>query len=207
MKRNHTILSVMLCLLPIVLGVILWDKLPEQVPVHFNTTGAPDNYAPKALAVFGLPVLIAVIDVIVLFITKKDPKAERHSKIMLYILYWCCPVISNVAMSVTLLIAIGKDIPIGMIIDCLVGLLFVMVGNYLPKCKQNYTIGIKLPWTLDDENNWNYTHRIAGFTWVIGGIGMIFNSFFQIPYIAIVVIVLAAGIPVICSFVYYQRTH
>ena len=53
------------------------------------------------------------------------------------------------------------------------GLLFVVIGNYLPKARRNYTIGIRLPWTLANEENWNRTHRIGGFLWVIGGILMI----------------------------------
>ena len=57
----------------------------------------------------------------------------------------------------------------------MLGLLFLIIGNYLPKARQNYTIGIKIPWTLANEENWNRTHRLAGYLWMICGILMIFN--------------------------------
>lgn len=205
MKNKQTILSIALCLLPIILGIVLWDKLPEQIAVHFNETGTPDNYAPKAFAVFGIPIFMAIIDAIVIFSIHKDPKAERHTKFMEQLSTWMCPVISNIVMTITLFIAMGKDVPISIIISSMIGLLIALIGNYLPKCKQNYTIGIKLPWTLNSEDNWNYTHRIGGFVWVIGGILLIINGFVQIPYINLIVFGLIIGIPVFSSYQFYLK--
>ena len=51
--------------------------------------------------------------------------------------------------------------------------MFTIIGNYLPKARQNYTIGIKIPWTLANEENWNRTHRLAGYLWMACGILMI----------------------------------
>ena len=72
-----------------------------------------------------------------------------------------------------------------------------MIGNYLPKCHQNYSVGIKLPWTLADENNWYLTHRFAGRLYAIVGILCIINAFIQlrwmIPGVIIAVILLPAG--------------
>jgi uncharacterized membrane protein len=55
----------------------------------------------------------------------------------------------------------------------LMGILFIVIGNYMPKTRQNYTIGIKVPWALDNEENWNRTHRLAGYLWVAGGIALV----------------------------------
>ena len=205
MKRSQTVLSVVLCLLPIVLGIILWDKLPQQMAIHFDTTGNPDNYASKALVVVGLPVFLAAVDALAIFTTNRDPKRERQPEVIRRLVFWICPVICNVAMPVTLFIALGKDIPIGMIIGSLVGVMIVIAGNYLPKCKQNYTIGIKLPWTLQNEDNWNYTHRTAGFVWVAAGILMIANAFLKIPYVTLSLVFIMVAFPFIGSYRYYLK--
>ena len=86
------------------------------------------------------------------------------------------------------------------------GLLFIAIGNYLPKTKQSYTMGIKLPWTLASEENWNRTHRLAGFLWVLCGLFFIVTSFtgwslaaFLIPIIVMVLV------PAVYSYLLYRR--
>lgn len=66
---------------------------------------------------------------------------------------------------------------IGLVVNILVGAVFIIVGNYLPKNKQNYSVGIKLPWTLDDEENWNKTNRLSGYLFIISGFVFIVNVF------------------------------
>nr|WP_275450028.1 SdpI family protein [Clostridium massiliodielmoense] len=82
-----------------------------------------------------------------------------------------------------------------------------MCGNYLPKCKQNYTVGIKLPWTLNSEENWNKTHRLGGYVWMAGGLILCIltwlNIYRQIATIVIVVII--SVIPIVYSFLLYKK--
>ncbi|MBQ7680708.1 MAG: SdpI family protein, partial [Oscillibacter sp.] len=87
----------------------------------------------------------------------------------------------------------------------LTGTLFVVVGNYLPKCRQSYTVGIKLPWTLADEDNWNRTHRMAGPLWVAGGFLVILSALLQFaePYLFVGVLTLIAVAPVVYSAALY----
>jgi uncharacterized membrane protein len=101
--------------------------------------------------------------------------------------------------------SMGKSIPIVLVSTAIAGMLIVICGNYMPKCKRNYTIGIKLPWTLDSEDNWNHTHRFSGFVWTIVGIFMIFNAFLQIPYMMIGLIVVLVVVPFVYSYLYYRR--
>ena len=205
MRNKQYILSVVVCLLPIVLGIVLWNRLPEQIAIHFNAAGNPDNYAPKALTVFGLPVFFAAINAFGIFSMTKDPKAERQSQTMRKMACWLCPILSNIIMPITLFIALGENIPIGMIVIALVGVIITVIGNYLPKCKRNYTIGIKLPWTLNDEDNWNHTHRFSGFVWTIVGILLVINAFVQISYLNITLFVILIFLPFIYSYVYYRK--
>ena len=88
------------------------------------------------------------------------------------------------------------------------GLIFIVVGSYLPKCKQNYTIGIKLPWTLNDEANWNNTHKFASKFWILGGIlmatcGLLPENICLWAFFVIILII--ALIPSIYSYMYYIK--
>ena len=92
--------------------------------------------------------------------------------------------------------------------NVLLGIVLIVVGNYLPKCRQNYMIGIKLPWTLDNEENWDYTHRMAGKWWIIGGVLRIllgFQKFVDPIGAAVGIILIVTLIPAIASYIYYKK--
>lgn len=86
------------------------------------------------------------------------------------LIFWIVPVISILMNGITYLIALGIKVNISAAVSILMGTLFILLGNYLPKLRQNYTIGIKLPWTLCSEENWCRTHRLGGKLFIIGGI-------------------------------------
>lgn len=205
-KTNSTlIITTLVCLLPVILALALYDKLPAQVAVHFDQTGAPDNYLPKALAVFGLPAFLAAVNLFTHFMLDHDPRRENASATMKLVAKWSVPLISVIVMPVTLFMAMGAEIPITMLVTGLVGVLFVICGNYLPKCKRNYTVGIKLPWTLDSDDNWNKTHRFAGPVWVIGGILFIATAFFDTLYAGLVIMVVMVALPAVYSYCTYRN--
>ncbi|MCH3960737.1 MAG: SdpI family protein [Solobacterium sp.] len=206
MKNKSTILSTIVCLLPMVLSAVLYSKLPEQIAVHFNNSGVADNYLPKAIAAFGLPLLFAAINLYSHFRINKDPKSENASASLKSLTQWIVPVISVVLVPITLFMALDVNVPILLIVQALAGVVVVICGNYLPKCKRNYTIGIKLPWTLDSEDNWNKTHRFAGFIWVIGGIGILLNAFLNISWIIMVgIIIMLVVVPFCYSYLLYKK--
>ena len=87
-----------------------------------------------------------------------------------------------------------------------VGLIFIVIGNYLPKCRHNYTVGIRLPWTLDDEDNWNHTHRFAGYVWIIAGVVTLLSVFLSHAAVVWVAAIFVASLsPLVYSFVYAKR--
>jgi uncharacterized membrane protein len=189
-----------------VLSAVLYSKLPEQIAVHFNNSGVADNYLPKAIAAFGLPLLFAAINLYSHFRINKDPKSENASASLKSLTQWIVPVISVVLVPITLFMALDVNVPILLIVQALAGVVVVICGNYLPKCKRNYTIGIKLPWTLDSEDNWNKTHRFAGFIWVIGGIGILLNAFLNISWIIMVgIIIMLVVVPFCYSYLLYKK--
>lgn len=199
------IISTVLCLLPIILALVLYKRLPEKIAIHFDDSGKPDNYLPKALVAFGLPIFLAAINAYTHFRLNNDPKSENASSALKQVAKWVVPMVSVIIMPITLFIAIGTEIAINTIITAIVGVLIVICGNYLPKCKRNYTVGIKLPWTLDNEDNWNKTHRFAGFVWVIGGFLITANAFLPSVYAMIGIVILLVALPPIYSFFTYKN--
>jgi uncharacterized membrane protein len=196
------------CLLPIIPGILLWDQLPEQLIMHWNAAGEPDGYAPKAIGVFGLPLLMCGINLFVQFGLQTDPKIQNASKTLVLLAKWFVPILTLIVMPITLFASMGVDIPIMIIIPLLIGVVFIAIGNYLPKSKQSYTVGIRLPWTLNSEENWNRTHHLAGYLWILGGVLMLLSAFLPAVWflpVLIIIMILVVGIPFAYSYSLYRK--
>lgn len=199
------ILTSILTLLPILAGVVLWNQLPEQMPTHWNAAGEVDGWSSKPFAVFGLPLILVAAQWLCVLATTTDPKRQNHSEKIYHLVFWIMPVLSIVLHAITYLTVLGVGVRIEMVMPIFMGLLFVIIGNYLPKCKQSYTIGIKIPWTLNNEENWNKTHRLAGWVWVIGGIAIMLTGFFG-GFVAFFVITLVMVlVPTIYSYLLHRK--
>ena len=205
--RNNAqiILSTLVCLVPIALTLVLYDKLPSQVPIHFDMNGDPDNYASKAVAGFLFPCLLAIFNIFVHFMMNADPKKQNANKIIRLVGFWTFPVVSLITVPMTLFKGLDYNVPVVPICTALVGLLFLIIGNYLPKSRQSYTVGIRLPWTLDNEENWNKTHRFGGFVWVLGGLIVIVNALIGSMNIMFLVVALVVILPIAYSYLLYRK--
>jgi len=199
------ILSSLLVVLPALVGVILWDQLPEQMPSHWNTSGEVDGWSSRAFVVFGLPLIMLGFQWLCLLVSLADPKKENHSEKMLHLVFWIIPVLSIVLSGITYAVTLGQEVRVEVIMPLLIGLVLTIVGNYMPKCKQNYTIGIKIPWTLSSEENWNKTHRFAGWLWVISGIVIMLTGFFGGFWIFFALVLLMVLAPMLYSYILYRR--
>lgn len=206
-KKNLKVLIItsVMILLPILAGVILWNQLPEQMPTHWNASGEVDGWSSKPFAVFGLPLILLAAQWLCMLGTSADPKKENHPEKVLQLVLWIIPVISVVLHAVTYAAALGKEVRMEMVMPVVVGLVLAIVGNYMPKCKQNYTIGIKIPWTLNSEENWNKTHRFAGRLWVICGIAIMLTGFLGGVWIFFGVVLLMVLAPVVYSYILHRK--
>ena len=206
-KRNLKVLiiSSIVTLLPIAAGLILWNQLPEQMPTHWNAAGEIDGWSSKAFAVFGLPLIILAAQWLCVVSTSADPKKQNHSGKVLHLVFWIIPIISVVMGAVTYAAALGVGIRVEVVMPILVGLVLTIIGNYLPKCKQNYTVGIKIPWTLNSEENWNRTHRFAGWLWTFCGIAIILTGFLGGFWILMIIMLLMVFAPIFYSFLLYRK--
>lgn len=206
-KKNLKLLIItsIIVLLPVIIGLIFWDKLPDEIPSHWNISGEIDGWSSKPFSVFGLPLILLAIQWSVVLVSLADPKRKNHSPKILNLMFWLTPVLSVVLSLVSYLSAMGMEVHVELVIPIILGLFFVVIGNYMPKCKQNYTIGIKLPWTLNNEENWNKTHRLGGWLLIIGGIGMIIAGFLNEIWMFIPIALIVTIIPIIYSYVLHRK--
>lgn len=206
-KRDRLFLSTtIICFLPLILSFTLYDKLPEQIAIHFSRVRG-DDYAPKAFAAFGLPVLMAAINILTHLKVNNDRDKISSISVSKYLGMWSAPVTSVILVPELLFIALRYKNPIQGILSEVLGIMITMFGNYLSKCKRNYTFGIKLPWTLNSVDNWNKTHNIAGDIWILGGICMIISGYIRIQVIQLILIILIVItiIPFFYSYWLYKK--
>ena len=206
-KRNLKVLIVssIVTLLPIVAGLILWNQLPEQMPTHWNASGEIDGWSSKPFAVFGLPLIMVAAQWLCMLGTSADPKKENHPAKVLHLVLWIIPVLSVALNTMTYMAALGKEVRIEVIMPILIGLILAIVGNYMPKCKQNYTIGIKIPWTLNSQENWNRTHRFAGWLWTFCGIALMLTGIIGGFWIFLFVVLLMVFAPILYSYLLFRK--
>lgn len=201
------LISSALILLPVLLGLLLWNRLPDQLPTHFGVSGAPDRWSGKSFAVFVPYLILLAVHFFCIFLTHRDPGQESQSRKMLGLVYWICPLCALFIAGMIYSFALGSGLDITSVTLLLPGLVCVAAGNYLPKCRPNHTIGIRLPWTLADEDNWIRTHRMAGPVFVAGGLLLIVCAF--LPAVRIwafpVLLLIIILIPSIYSYRLYRR--
>lgn len=200
-------ISSFVILLPIMFGLLFWDKLPEQMVTHWGADWNAEGWSNRNFAVFALPVFILIVHWFCIFCTSKDPKNKDQSNKIFSIVLWICPIISIVTSYMIYAAALGKVIQPNVIVYILIGLLFIIVGNYLPKCKQNYTIGTRVKWALENEENWNATHRFSGKVWVVGGVLIMVCSFFPEKislYVFMALIIVLSIFPAGYSYYYFK---
>jgi len=201
-----------LCLIFIAIAVAaaayLYPTLPEQIPTHWNLQGEVDDYTSKPWGVLLLPlsaiftfVLMKVIPVI----SPRGFRTEQFADVINILMVALVGFMSGVTLLV-LLEASGKNVHINEMIFAGVGLLFIVMGNYLGKVRKNFFIGIRTPWTLASDEVWNRTHRVGGKIFVLIGFFMFLNAFFRFPESWLVgAIVFAALIPVVYSYLLYRK--
>lgn len=205
-KYKWTLIAAsIITLCPMIVGLILWDKLPDMIPTHFGTDNEVNGWSSKPMAVFGMPLLLLGVEFFCVFFANADPKKKNINSKLMQAILWIIPVISMVSCLSCYAVALGITVDIGMLINIMMGILFIVMGNYMYKIKQNYSVGIKLPWTLNSEENWNRTHRVGAWLFIIGGAAFIVNGFLQSQWIFIGFLVCVTLIPGVYSFILYKK--
>ena len=209
--KGKLILTSLLVLLPLAAGLLLWNRLPAQLPMHWNAAGEVDGWGSRWMVVCLLPLFLLLIHWICVVACFIDPKNKGQNRKALGLVLWVCPAVSLLAGFMSFSSALGMGLRIEKLVLIFLGLLFIIIGNYLPKCKQNYTIGIRVMWALDDEENWTATHRFASRLWVGCGVVILLLAFLPWAeaslWISLGLVLLASLASVLYSYIFYRKKH
>lgn len=206
MKKRAIIISFILLLVPIILGIVFYDKMPEQLPTHWGTNGEVDQYSSKLMALILLPCILFAVQGIAIFATKNDPRKKNISESGLNIILFICPILSIVINFVIIMYGLNKPINMTKIVGLVLSLTFIVLGNFIPKQRRNYTLGIRVSWALNSDDNWNATHRFGGIVMVISGVLALIGTLLFDNILFFIIPIMVAGIlPVIYSYLYYVR--
>jgi uncharacterized membrane protein len=206
--KGLIIVSSIVILLPMLLGVILWNRLPDTMVTHWGVEGTADGVMRKAFAVFGIPLICLALHLLCVVFTLMDKRNKEQNPKVVRVCFWITPIISLLCNGYIYAFAMDRQFNKVMLgTMSFLGVVFILVGNYLPKCKPNRTIGIKVVWALRNEENWVKTHRFAGKTWVFAGV--LFLLSLAIPGSVGMVIKAVAMLlllsPVVYSYLYYRK--
>ncbi len=190
MKWKILIITCAVCLLPVLLGLALWQQLPDTMAIHFNMYNQPDNFAHKGFVVFGLPLMMVALQIICC--VTSDVQAARHGgrKKFIAIVKWIIPLMTIVLQVVTLLYGLGKDIDIRRVAMLIVAVIFLIMGNYMPKFDyiKNYDV---------EAHKARRINRFIGNLMVIMGL-LATVSLFLPPVYSVVWLVLLIPYAVVC---------
>lgn len=140
-------------------------------------------------------------------ISAADPGNRGRNEKPLRLVLWIMPILSLLCAGLSYALSAGISLSVGRITTLCLGLMFAAIGNYLPKCRRNYTIGIKVTWALASDENWNATHRFAGKVWVIGGVAVMLAALLPEGwnvFAAVLGAVVISVIPTVYSYRYYK---
>jgi uncharacterized membrane protein len=158
-----------------VLSLAVYARLPESVAVHFDLDGDPNGWMPRPVGAFFGPAFILLLWGLFRVLPRVDPREENYARFG--------GAYETVVASVLLLVlathgivlatALGHRVPVGRLVPALVGVLFVVIGNVMPRMRPNWWFGVRTPWTLSSDRVWARTHRLAGYSMTGAGIVMI----------------------------------
>ena len=192
-------------------SILLYSFLPAYMPMHWNIYGQIDNYMKKDIVVSLIPLLTGGMFILFKIIPQLDPKRNKYK---LFKKEW--EIIQTTLIGymaylhfVILFVNIHPEISFVPLIFFGSGILFIIIGKYLSKVKQNYFVGIKIPWTLSSTDNWDKTHKFGGKCFMVSGTIILIEAFFfwNAPVIIFSSIFLSVFLPIIYSYLTFKENN
>lgn len=203
--------------MPLLMGVAsawVWARLPEgaQLPIHFNAAGEVDGWAPAHWALLFLPGLSVLMVGLQQLLPHIDPRGDKlRASLPAYRQLWLAVQLVLLAAHAAILShALGRPLPVALLMPVSVGVLMVVMGNLMGKLRWNYSVGIRTPWTLADERVWDQTHRFGGRVFLLAGLLILAGAAlpalrpWQGHWIALVTVA-AALLAVLKSYLLWRR--
>lgn len=180
--RNLLGLSAATLLVMFMVSAYVWTQIPtgQQVCVHWNAAGVCDDYGSKFMGIFLFPMIAVGIVALFALIPRIEPRATNIAQsAKAYFAIWGVLMLFSLILHIGIMAELlGWGVNMSMLVPFLVGLLFIVVGNYMGKVRSNYFVGIRTPWTLSSELSWNKTHRLGGKLLILQGVLFMAVAFF-----------------------------
>lgn len=202
------LISSLVILLPILFGVILWDQLPATMVSHWGAGGVADGAASKVFLVFGTPIILLALQWLLLWVSLVLDKNSTQNPKMIRVCYSIIPALSLVIHGLIYSVALEKEWNYFALFPVFFGGLFMFIGNYMPKTTRNRTMGIKIRWTLSNDENWNKTHRLAGKIYFWGGLAVLISVILPVGVsmaVLIAMTLVSIIVPVLYSYSIYKK--
>ena len=187
-------------------NILIYHRLPSIVPIHFNASWEVDGYAPKYYVLLAaiLPFILCVfMDVL----PKIDPKRRKQEQENTYIIMQYLIVLLLLCMNwLTILLALKVLSHINIVMQLILGIIFILLGNYMPKIRPNYFLGIKNPWTLTNDVVWRKTHRFGGYIFIVFGVICILSSLIENKYNGVIMII-TMSLGLIILYIYSYKVY
>lgn len=190
---------------PSLAGILLWDRLPEKIATHFDQHNLANGWSSKPMAVFGIPFLLLLIHLFCVFFTANDPKRKNINRRIFTMVLWLVPVVSVITCMSIYGLALGMDIDIGVIVNIMVGIMFIILGNYVHKVKQNYTVGNEASLDLEQRGELEPYQPYDRLDTDPVRAAFLMNSLLLKTEIVFAVILLVILVPMIYSFILYKK--
>lgn len=200
---------ILLILGSLAIGLYYYPALPAKIPNHWNFKGEINGYASKTFGVMFMPLLCLGMYLLFTVIPLIDPKKQNYTKFMgSYRAIRLSVIILLLAIYlVSIFTALGYNLNMPMVIQLGLGIMFMVLGNYITRVRNNYFVGIRTPWTLASEEVWRRTHRLAGPLWVLAGALTILGASIGSKgfFVLLGAVAIAGLIPSLYSFVIYRK--
>ncbi len=165
------VLSLALIAAMLVLAGLTWGIAPDRMPVHWDVKGTPDRFGSKAEGLLAIPAMAAGIYMLMLVLPRIDPRRAHYARFAdVYNLIRTLMVAFLFAVYLVVVMwARGMPVRVERVTPVLVGVVLIVLGNYMGKLRSTWFVGIRTPWTLSSEESWNKTHRMGGRVFVLAG--------------------------------------
>lgn len=207
MSRN-TIFKFAIIIAMLLIWIYNYPEMPARMPVHWDINWSPNSFASKDVWIFGMPLMAMFMIIMFIYLPKLDPKSENYNifskeweifqfAILMFFAY---------AYYLSILWAKDSSFDIRRYILIWIWLLFLILGNYMWKIRRNYFVWIKLPWTIDDEDTWNRTHRFWGKMFMLSWFIFILDWFFKFasPVLLYIIIFSIIILPAVYSYLIFK---
>ncbi|KGX93769.1 membrane protein [Pontibacillus halophilus JSM 076056 = DSM 19796] len=194
----------------LLISAIAYPSLPEQFAIHWGPSGEVDGFANKSFGAFFMPLLLIGLYGLFLVLPHIDPRKRNYDKFLSSYRITTIVTLSFLWLIHVLIVLYnaGVNINIDMAVHMGVGALLIILGNYMPRFRHNFFVGIKTPWTLASEKVWMKTHRVGGWVFIAMGIAIMATSLVEgiAAFILLLSIVLSgAAIVTVLSYLYYKE--